>query len=394
MSEVAKQKNCPVCSSSNLRTFLELTQLPIYCNLLWPESDSARHCPKGDITLELCLDCGFIYNSSFDPNLLAYSQDYENSLHYSQRFQDYANQLAEKLVEKHQLYGKTILEIGCGKGDFLESLCRLGKNSGIGFDNSYVSRAEHTDLDIVFIQDFYSKQYAEYQGDFICCRQVLEHIQDPSELLNLVKTVIKNKEKIALFFEVPNTTYILRDLAIWDIIYEHCNYFTEVSLRYVFEKAGFLVNEVTEEFGGQFLGIEVKPTTINENISVAKSNDLESLVNVVEGFRQRFNEKVEAFKERLFKLHQASKKIAVWGAGSKGVMFLNLLGDENFTSCAVDINPRKQGKFVAGTGQPIIAPENLRDMPVDVVLVMNPLYQHEIQASLANLGLHPELILI
>ena len=214
---------CPVCQTAAPKTFLDLKNLPIYCNLLWADQAEARDCPKGNIRLVFCEHCGAITNADFDPSLLGYSQDYENSLHYSGRFQTYAKELAERLVEQHQLRGKKIVEIGCGKGDFLVSLCQLGNNTGIGFDNSYVKLPEHVALgsQVTFVQDFYSEKYAEYQGDLVCCRQVLEHIQQPADMLEPVRKTIGDSEDTAVFFEVPNALYTFDNMMIWDIIYEH-----------------------------------------------------------------------------------------------------------------------------------------------------------------------------
>ena len=58
----------------------------------------------------------------------------------------------------------------------------------------------------------------------------------------------------------------------------------------------------------------------------------------------------------------------------------------------VDINPRKEGMYVAGTGQPIVPPEFLRDYQADVVIVMNPIYIGEIQRVTHSLGLTPQLM--
>jgi hypothetical protein len=58
----------------------------------------------------------------------------------------------------------------------------------------------------------------------------------------------------------------------------------------------------------------------------------------------------------------------------------------------VDINPKKHGKFVAGAGQPIIKPEQLRDTAPSTVVIMNPAYQEEIRAHLSELGLYPEVL--
>jgi hypothetical protein len=79
-----------------------------------------------------------------------------------------------------------------------------------------------------------------------------------------------------------------------------------------------------------------------------------------------------------------------WGAGSKGNSFLNLVGRD--VKAIVDINPKKRGKFVAGTGQPIVAPEDLIGIEPATVVIMNPVYRSEIAAQLEQLGLKPRLL--
>ena len=58
----------------------------------------------------------------------------------------------------------------------------------------------------------------------------------------------------------------------------------------------------------------------------------------------------------------------------------------------VDINSRKQGKYVAGTGQQIVPPGFLVNYQPDVVLIMNPVYYAEIQSILDTLNLKANLV--
>ncbi len=135
-----------------------MLNIPVYCNLLWLEKQAAIDCQKGGIKLSFCHSCGLIENQAFDPAKLSYSQDYKNSLHYSSGFQDYADSFAEQLVQSHNLKHKNIIEIGCGKGNLLVSLCERGDNQSTGFEPTYVPRTEHNHMSnkITFIQDLYS----------------------------------------------------------------------------------------------------------------------------------------------------------------------------------------------------------------------------------------------
>jgi SAM-dependent methyltransferase len=390
LSESIKEK------STDLEVFFTMMDVPIYCNLLWSERQAALNCPKGDIKLAFCPQTGLITNVAFDPNKLDYDQDYENSLHYSPRFQAYAQSLAEDLVKRHQLEEKEIIEIGCGKGDFLISLCQLGNNHGVGFDPSYVSRDEHKPLAdrVEFIQDFYSEAYDNYQADFICCRHALEHVQDPADLLKPLRKAIGDRLETVIFFEVPNALYTFRHLAVWDIIYEHCCYFVPASLVQAFVNHGFTVNHVEEVFESQFLCLEAVPAREQIGNVTAKFEPLEALRQDLESFSSKFANKLTFWSEKLAQIVQQGKKAVAWGAGSKGVTFLNLLKENNTIEYIVDLNPRKQGKYVAGSGQQIIAPEFLSEYQPDLIIIMNPIYEQEIRQKVTNLGLNPEFLLV
>jgi len=98
--------------------------------------------------------------------------------------------------------------------------------------------------------------------------------------------------------------------------------------------------------------------------------------------------------QKLSRLDQLGRRVVVWGAGTKGVMFLNTVKASEQVRYIVDINPRKQAMYIAGTGQQIVPPEFLQSYRPDVVLVMNPIYQDEIRACMTALGLSSKLITV
>ncbi|MEB3280819.1 MAG: methyltransferase domain-containing protein [Lyngbya sp.] len=382
------QSNCPVCGSSDWKVFFQMSDVPVFCNLLWAERPDAQNCNRGDLDLAFCSHCGFIGNVAFDPARLEYTQSYENALDFSPRFQEYAQSLAMRLIERHDLHNKKILEIGSGKGEFLILLCELGNNHGIGFDPSYVPLEEHQKAGdkVEFIQDYYSERYAEYQGDFICCRHTLEHIPQPTKLLTTIKQTI-GETKPNIFFEVPNALDTFVRLGIWDLIYEHCGYFSPVSLAYAFASCGFEVDHVEEQFNGQFLCIEGHPGETERTLTAEKTEEIQQLAENIQQFTTKFNQKIDFWKHKLETFKTEGKRVVTWGAGSKGVTFFNFLKMQNPIEYIVDINPRKQGMYVPGTGQKIVSPEFLKEYQPDVVIVMNPIYQDEIKTMLENMGL-------
>jgi hypothetical protein len=163
------------------------------------------------------------------------------------------------------------------------------------------------------------------------------------------------------------------------------------ALERAFTSHGFQVVEQWETFDGQFLCLESRLATDNQTLTQQNSDRVNALGADIETFKTKFHDLVEQWEDRLSKLTAAGQRAVVWGAGSKGVTFLNLLAQQDGIEYVVDLNPRKQGMYVAGTGQKIVPPEFLQDYRPDVVIVVNPIYAGEIRQLLADLGLTPEI---
>lgn len=349
--------------------------------------------PTGELTLTTCDGCSHVFNRSFDSTLLEYGLNYENSLHFSGTFSSFAQDVAERLVTQHDLRKKRIVDIGCGKGDFLALLCELGENHGFGFDQSYEEgRAKKPKRGSAqYFREHFTSARAGIQADLVTCRHVLEHIPDPVSFLKDLREAFRDCKDCAIYFEVPNALFTIRDLGIWDLIYEHCQYFTARSLAKCFADAGFGVEKIYECFGGQFLGLDGSMGASKQASSRYTASDFSTSESILCKFEGEFDLLVEKWRTRLNTL---DGRVVVWGGGSKGVTFLNLLQLGEQVAGVVDINPHKQGKYVAVTGHKILSPENLRQIDPSHVLVMNPLYQEEISNMLVAIGVDAEVELV
>jgi 2-polyprenyl-3-methyl-5-hydroxy-6-metoxy-1,4-benzoquinol methylase len=393
-NSIPTKYQCSVCEKYSISNLIEIKDMPAHCHLLMHNQDEALALARGDIKLGFCSYCGHIFNLAFEPEKITYTGEYENSLHFSPHFQEYALTSAQHLLQRYQMHNQIIVEIGSGKGDFLELLCDLGNNQGYGFDPSYGDFEQpQVNNRLTLFRDFYSEKYASFKADLIVCRHVLEHIQQPVEFVSMVRRVIGKLKDTVVFFEVPNALYTLRELGIWDIIYEHCSYFTPSSLEYVFRQSGFQPIHIEETFNDQYLTIEAIPAPFEERNQETQTELLQTS-EFANQFRTEYQKKVNAWQQRLSELAQADRKVVVWGAGSKGVTFLNVIKNSKFIQYVVDINPRKTGMFLSGAGQQICQPSFLREYQAEVVLVMNTNYVTEIKEQLVSLGLQPEILLV
>jgi SAM-dependent methyltransferase len=375
---------CPICGARVREAFFDLPAMPTVCNQLFASAEAARAVPRGDIRLGFCSGCGFVFNRAFDPALVPYGAHYENSLHFSASFQAHARRLAARLVERYGVRGGRVVEIACGNGEFLSLLCELGGNRGVGYDPSgVVERAAPGEQGRFEIRTrYYREEDAAEPADLVCCRHALEHLEDPLAFLRSLRSGLADRTDTVLYFEVPNATWILEELDLWDLIYEHFGYFTRESLTQLFRRAGFEVLDAGDDFGRQFLWVEARPGAAE----ASGAADLERLAATVARFSDACRRNVAGWRERLERIGAAGGAAVVWGAGSKGTTFANLFADAGALARAVDVNPHKQGRYVSGTGHPIVSPERLAaDAAPELVVVMNPVYRDEIRESLDRL---------
>jgi FlaA1/EpsC-like NDP-sugar epimerase len=220
----------------------------------------------------------------------------------------------------------------------------------------------------------------------------LEHIHETADFVSMVRRSLSGSEETIVFFQVPDMSRILRDVAFWDIYYEHCSYFSQGSLARLFRSCGFEVIKLATEYDNQYLMIEARPASGGSAVLLAQEKDLGRLREEVAYFAANYEDKLERWRRDLEKMRQSGQRAVIWGAGSKAVAFLTTLGIQDEIEYAVDINPYKHGTYMAGTGHEIVAPAFLQAYKPDVVIVMNPIYCREIQQDLDQLGVTTTLM--
>jgi hypothetical protein len=259
----APRSSCPACRSGGLETFWSQDGLPVSSMLLLDDPVEARAFPVGSMRLAWCTGCGFVCNAAHEESRSEYSARYEASQAYSAVFQSFATGLARRWIERYDLRGKVVLEIGCDKGDFLALLCAMGDNTGIGIDPAATARPPEGPAAerLTFIAEPYSEAHGAIAADVVVCRHTLEHIPDPFEFLCTLRRSLEDRPDTLVLFEVPDVRRVLEELAFWDVYYEHCSYFTAGSLVRLFRRCGFDVRDLEVDFGGQYLVIEAVPGT-------------------------------------------------------------------------------------------------------------------------------------
>ncbi len=331
-------------------------QLPIFQNRMYDTEAEARACPTGDMQLVEDQRTGLVHNAAFRPELMAYDAHYQNEQALSPLFQAHLDSVS-RIIDR--CMGRdSIVEVGCGKGFFLEMLLAKGFDVA-GFDPSYEGNNPR-------VMKYYFEPGAGIKANGLVLRHVLEHIQNPFNFLLQLKEANGGSGKI--YIEVPCFDWICEHRAWFDIFYEHVNYFRISDFHRMFGN----VIESGRLFGGQYLYVVAELATLRK----PEINFKDSVI-FPKDFTRNLAEPSRAEPSRA----------AIWGGASKGVLFALLKARAGQPiSTVIDINPAKQGKYLPSTGLLVQSPSAaLATLPKgSTIYVMNSNYLKEIKKMSNN----------
>jgi SAM-dependent methyltransferase len=381
---------CPNCGGEQIEGFFQIKNAPIFSLVTVKSKEEALNVPRKDIELGFCHSCGFIFNRLFDTSIDYFTGGYEDQQGFSKTFMEYLTGISNELIDRYDLNGKTLLEIGCGKGDFINLLTELNGGNGIGVDPAY-EEGRQTNPRLKFYKEFYSMEHGKLPADFICCRHTLEHIHGTFDFLKLIRESVGHNTNKVIFFEIPQISRILDIQAFWDIYYEHCSYFSAGSLARLFRSTGYEILDLRLVYNDQYLLIEAKPSLTPSTKIFEIEESIGEQKKRVDNFKVKITAQLNDWRQKLTTLKDRGKKAVVWGGGSKSVGFLTNFADLGVIEHVVDINPHMEGNFIPGIGKQYVQPKFLKDYQPDAVIIMNGIYKDEISRTLHEMGVHPEI---
>jgi len=314
----------------------------------------------------------FLENEAFDPTLIDYSEGYQNSQVHSLKFKKHMSDVLT-ILKQQRSKGSLIIEVGCGQGDFLEMVQADGYFSIRGYDASY--EGENT-----LIEKRYLKNTDKIQADIVVLRHVLEHIPQPYDFLEMLKAIFGSA---VIYIEVPNYDWIAANGTFFDVTYEHVNYFSQGSLKTLFEETTAQGLFFEDQY--QYVISDISSLTAGFNLYYKSQNWQPICFSDI--FPNMYKD-----MQRLDELAQG-RSVFLWGAGTKGCLFLahcatqKMLVDK--VVFAIDQNPQKIGKYLPGS---LVSIKSKREFFAaakdgDLLLICNPAYQDEITAVVKASGL-------
>lgn len=349
---------------------------------------AARRAPTAALRFAGCTGCGLVRNRAFRPGLADYGPGYLNTQRASATYLAHEDGVVDLVTRLVRERSGALLEIGSGDGTVLRALHERTGRAAVGFDPAGPGQGEPGDalrlIDAAFDAAGVSAACGGAPVAAVCARHVLEHVPDPVGLLRAAHAALADGTPLVL--EVPDLAWIARHGAFYDFFHEHCCLFDAGTIRTTLARAGFRVDRVSRSFGGQYLLV----VATRSSAELAESRIASSAERAADRVRrfERFADRILLGRRRVVAaLAEVNLPVMVWGAGAKGVSFLNQF-DPDHVRCAgaIDAHPDKQRRYVPACGHPIWAPANLRRASRRAIVVMNPNYLDEVTARLDQLG--------
>lgn len=278
----------------------------------------------------------------------------------------------EDLIKRFDLYGKKILEVGCGQGEFL----RIWKNYdvravGIEYDAELVIKAREQGLEVYkAFADNAATELPEAPFDAFVQFNFLEHQPHPNEMLQCIYNNL-TEDGVGLV-TVPSLEYILQN-GYYELIKDHIAYYTKETLQFLFRKNGFEI-------------IDYQTINRDTHAITVRKRQLHDTSVWQESFKNLKNELLNHVNNYIAQ----RKKVAVWGASHQGLTLLSSLGLGNKISYIIDSAIFKQGKYSPASHIPIVGKQHFSEEPVDSIIIMAPGYTEEI-ASIIKQELNDNL---
>jgi SAM-dependent methyltransferase len=373
---------------------VELLDVPAQDGVLWRSEAEALAAPTGDIRLAECPVCSYVWNVAHDPARVRF-EDYDVSLEHSPAFHGFVTEVAARLVERYGLRGKVVLDIGCGQGHFLETICELGGNTGVGFDPSHRTPAggAHPPARVRYVRAAYDESRLGPAADLVACRHVLDIVADPLGLLRLVADTLALRPGAVAYVEVPDATATFARDVVWNVVYEHRSWFTTRSLARLAARAGLEPMEIEPCWRGEYLGMEARGDAGAAHAGAAAADD--EPFRMLAGFAARAEARCDEWRGRLAELARSGRRAVVWGAGARAITFLSVLDvPRGVVPYTIGVNPRRQGLYLPRSGHEVRPPRALAESPPDVLVVSNPAFELEIRQQAAELVFTGEVLVL
>ena len=355
--------DCRVCGGNLLANpLLQFENMPGAAQYM-PDEDTLATDKGENLNVCQCPDCGLVQLNGAP---VSYYREVVRAAGFSDEMKAFRKKQFQEFSSKYELAGRKVLEIGCGKGEYLRLLNDQGMAAeGLEYAQASVDACVASGL--VAHQGYLDDDMPGLSGlpglpggpyDAFVMLNFLEHMPDPRKALKNLRANLADGG-IGLI-EVPNFDMIVKEGLFSEFISDHLFYFTRDTLLNLLNISGFEVLDCQAVWHDYSLSatVRIRPQTDLSDFSVEQN---------------KISAEINSFIDK-----HAPGQVAIWGAGHQALAVISLAKLAGRVKYVVDSADFKQGKFTPATHLPIVSPATLISDPVDAVIVMAASYSDEV----------------
>lgn len=309
-----------------------------------------------------CAKCGLVQHN-LKP--VSYYKEVIRAIAFSPEMGKFRLEQLGNWISKNDLHNKKILEVGCGKGEYLNLLKKSGASLVEGLEFSENNVASARNLGFTVHHGYLDKSFKppqQFQFNAFTIFSFLEHWPNPNESLGILHSYLT--EGAFGLVEVPNFELILSKGLYAEFTTDHIFYFNKKSFAFLLEKNGFEVISMEPVWHDYILSAEVRKQS---------SLDISKFLKIQDNIKFQLNNFIAQFEHN---------QVAIWGAGHQALAVIAMAGIAPQIKYVVDSAPFKQGKYTPATHLPIVSPDLLLKNSPQSIVIMAAGYSDEIAGTI------------
>ncbi|POR47350.1 methyltransferase family protein [Bosea psychrotolerans] len=388
---------CRSCGAALTATFADLGLSPI--SNAFPRIAARRQAELFyPLRAFVCSKCRLVQLEDFESREVHFNEDYAYFSSVSTSWLAHAARYATAMIDRFELGAASrVIEIASNDGYLLKNFVARGI-ACLGVDPAAnCAEAAMRNFNVETRVGFFGAELGAalardgWQADLIAANNVLAHVPDPNDFVSGFANLLKPAGTAT--FEFPHLLELVRHCEFDTIYHEHYSYLSLLALEPLFARAGLRVYDAEKlsTHGGSlrlFVCHQGAPFPETGALEALRAEELAAGLHT-DGFYTAFAESVRETKRRLLKLlielKTGGARICGYGAAAKGTTLLNYCGIKtDILDFVVDRNPHKQGRFVPGTGIPILGAEAIDEHRPDYILILPWNIRQEIVESMSH----------
>ena len=338
-----------------------------------PDAEEVKADEGITLNLRQCPECGLV---QFDCTPVDYYRDVIRAGGFSTTMTELRRRQYKHLIETYGLEGKKFIEVGCGRGEFINVLREFPVEVfGMEHKEDLIEIARESGLNVW--REFPETPDQKFENgpfDVFLSFNFLEHQPHPDVMLTAIYNNL-NEGGMGLV-TVPALEYIVERGNYYELIRDHIAYYSFDALRSLLENNGFKVLK-EEMINRDTISMIVRKMSAGERVEVAatvQSSDENIVASLVKGHEIVLND----INDLLDDLAAKNQTIALWGASHQGFTLASTTPLCERVSYIIDSAPFKQGRFAPASHLPIVPPDHFLENPGDVIIIVAPGYADEI----------------